>query len=192
MLRYRNSTLVSVPDTNTEFLSHTNLTLDDILFRTFWWNFTTLITLISQLLVNLHPVEGWIDLSRATFILPASQEWRVIAQKIHRFSINKTSSLPLQVASVWFNLLGARQCTLRLLWKTVLQCYQKKRKQKIFVQIQNKFLVQLLNYAVVCCQLIVNLRSWSEAPSFLFLTNAFFLQNNLSYSLKQIIGDHNI
>ena len=151
-----------------------------------------MITLISQLLVNLHPVEGWIDLSRATFILPASQEWRVIAQKIHRSSINKTSSLPLQVASVWFNLLGARQCTLRLLWKTVLQCYQKKRKQKIFVQIQNKFLVQLLNYAVVCCQLIVNLRSWSEAPSFLFLTNAFFLQNNLSYSLKQIIGDHNI
>ena len=31
-----------------------------------------------------------------------------------------------------------------------------------------------------------------EAPSFLFLTNAFFLQNSLSYSLKQIIGDHNI
>ena len=111
--RYQNSTLVLVPDTDTEFQSHTNLTLDDILFRTFWWNLTTLITLISELLVNLHPVEGWIDLSRATFILPASQEWRVIAQKIHRSSINKTSSLPLQVSSVWFNLLGARQCTLR-------------------------------------------------------------------------------
>ena len=95
----------------------------EYIFGTCWWNFTTLITLISQFLVNLHPVEGWIDLSRATFILPASQEWRVIVQKIHRSSINKTSSLPLQVASVWFNLLAARQCTLRLLWKTVLQCY---------------------------------------------------------------------
>ena len=95
----------------------------EYIFWTYWWNFTTLITLISQLLVNLHPVEGWIDLSRTTFSLPASQEWRVIAQKIHRSSINKTSSLPLQVASVWFNLLAARQCIQRLLWKTVLQCY---------------------------------------------------------------------
>jgi hypothetical protein len=71
-------------------------------------------------------------------------------------------------------------------------CNATRKNQKIFVQIQNKLLVQMLNCAVAGCQLIVNLRLWSETPSSLFLTNAFFLQNSFSYSLKQIIGDHNI